>query len=178
MRVRAEPNESVRGRLMDDLMDILKLLVLPRRCYHDVIEERFEHPTSYESEPSCNNQCSFCDGTYANMCGPISKAPLIALLRTSVFENGKVSAMSLLSMISSPSNKSVKESIWRGKKDVTPGSVHALILMLIAANILHLSLDHEPSGQKVVPLRNVQLSLTKQYAHVGDDFETLSIFVE
>jgi hypothetical protein len=163
---------------MDDLMDILKLLVLPCRCYHDVIEEYFEHPTSYESEPFCNNQCSFCDGTYANMCGPVSKARLIALLTTSVFENGKVSAMSLLSMISSPSNKRVKEAIWRGKKDVTAGSVHALILMLIAANILHLSLEHDPSGHKVVPLRNVQVSLKKQYAHVGDDFETLSLFVE
>ncbi len=160
-------------------MDILKLLVLPNRCYHNILEEHFEHPSFYESEPSCNNQCSFCNGTtYANMCGPISKAHLISLLTTSVFENGKVSAMSLLSMISSPSNKRIQESIWHGKRDVTPGSVHALLLMLIAANILHLTLEHDPSGEKIVPLRNVQLSLTKQYAHVGDDFETLSIFVK
>ncbi len=126
LRVHAEPNKSVCVRLMDDLMDIFKLLVLPRCCYHNVIEEYFEHPTSYESEPSCNNQCLFCDGTYANMCGPISKARLIALSTISVVENGNVSAMSLLSMISSPSNERVKEAIWRGKKDVTAGSVHAL----------------------------------------------------
>ena len=58
LRVHAEPNEIVRSRLMDNLMDILKVLVLPQRCYHDMIEERFEHPALYDSTPSCNNQCS------------------------------------------------------------------------------------------------------------------------
>jgi hypothetical protein len=163
---------------MDNLMDILKVLVLPQRCYHDMIEERFEHPALYDSEPSCNNQCSYCDGTYADMCGPISKACLISLFTTNVFENGKISAMSLVSTISSPSNKRVKEAIWRGKKDVSAGNVHALLLMLIAANILHLSLDNDSSGQKIVPLSKVQISLKKEYAHIGDDFETLSLFVE
>jgi hypothetical protein len=50
--------------------------------------------------------------------------------------------------------------------------------MLIAANILHLSLDNDSSGQKIVPLSKVQISLKKGYAHIGDDFETLSLFVE
>jgi hypothetical protein len=50
--------------------------------------------------------------------------------------------------------------------------------MLIAAKILQLSLDQDSSGQKILPLSKVQISLRKEYAHVGDDFETLSLFVE
>ena len=180
LRVQSESKASVRVRLLDDLMDILNLLVLPSRCYHDVIEEHFEHPTLYDSTPSCNNNCSFCDGSYAILCGPISKAQLISLLTTNIFENGKVPAMSLLSTMSSPSNKRFKEAIWRGKKDVPAGNVHALILMLIASNILHLELDNKSSTSipTTSPMRSIQLALTKEYAHVGDDFETFSINID
>ncbi len=87
--------------------------------------------------------------------------------------------MSLLSIINSPSNRRYKEAIWRGKKDVSAGSVHALILMLIASNILHLELDNSVSLQNSsVPMRSVQLALTKQYAHVGDEFETFAIYID
>ena len=178
LRVQKESNANVHARLSDDLMDILNLLVLPRRCYHDVIEEHFENPCSYESTPSCDSHCSFCDGTYVTLCGPISKAQLVCLLTTNIFENGKVYAMSLLSTISSPSNKQYKEAIWRGKKDVSAGSVHALILMLIAANIVQLELDNNSLQNDVPIMGRVQLALTKQYAHVGDDFETFSIYID
>lgn len=87
--------------------------------------------------------------------------------------------MSLLSTMASPSNKRFKEVIWRGKKDVPAGSVHALILMLIACNILHLELGNNPSTEtNLVPMRSIQLALTKQFAHVGDDFETFSIHID
>ncbi len=177
LRVQTETDATIRARLTNDLMDIL-LLVLPRRCYHDVIEQHFEHPGSYNSAPSCDGHCSFCDGTYVTLCGPISKAQLLCLLTTNIFENGKVSAMSLLSTISSPSSRRYKEAIWRGKKFVSAGSVHALILMLIASNIVQLELDSSLSVQKHVPMRSVQLSLTKQYAHVGDDFKTFLIYID
>ncbi len=39
LRIQEESNASVRVRQLEGLMDILNLLVLPRCCYHDVIEE-------------------------------------------------------------------------------------------------------------------------------------------
>ncbi len=83
--------------------------------------------------------------------------------------------------MASPSNKRFKEAIWRGKKDVSPGMVHALILMLIASNILHLELDDHNTSlllQTTTPMRRIQVAMTKQFAHVGDEFETFSIYID
>ncbi len=67
--------------------------------------------------------------------------------------------------------KRMKEAIWRGKKNITPGHAHALILMPIASNIIQ-------SNGEYIPLRDVQASLSKQFAHVDDEFETFSILID
>ncbi len=163
-RVQSEVNDVVRQRQLGNLMEILTLLVLPRRCFHDAIENHFENPATYESNPSCNNNCSFCDGSYINLCGTISKSNLITVLTTIIFHNGVTNAMSLVLMISSNANSRVKSAIWMGKKDVTPGNVHALLLMLIASNIIQLELfdNATPSdANNLILLRNVNAVLTK-----------------
>lgn len=178
IRVHSEPNVNVQVRQMEHLMEILTLLVLPQQCYHDAIEHHFEHPTLYESNPSCGKRCSFCDGSYRHICGDVSNNHLISLLTTRVFEKGNVSAMSLISMINSPSNRRVKDAIWLGKKDVTPGNVHALILMLIASNIIHLHLPPSVSTQKLVPISKVEVSLTKQPSIADVEFETFALYLD
>ncbi len=180
-RVQSEVNDVVRERQLRNLMEILTLLVLPRRCYHDAIENHFENPATYESNPSCNNNCSFCDGSYINLCGTISKSNLITVLTTILFQKGMTNAMSLISMISSNANSRVKSAIWMGKKDVTPGNVHALLLMLIASNIIQLQLvdNATPSDAKnLILLRNVNAILTKQFAHADDEFEIFALHID
>jgi hypothetical protein len=89
------------------------------------------------------------------------------VLTTILFQKGITNAMSLISMISSNANSRVKSAIWMGKKDVTPGNVHALLLMLIASNIIQLQLvdNATPSDAKnLILLRNVNAVLTKQFA--------------
>ena len=133
-RVQSEFNDGVRARQMDELMDILTLLLFPQRCYHDAIERFFENPASYEPNPTCDNNCSFCTGSIMNVCGTVSKSQLISLLTTRVFDKGSVSAVSLVSLITSPSNKRVKAAIWGGKKNITAGNAHALICTIGITN--------------------------------------------
>ncbi|KAL3765558.1 hypothetical protein ACHAWU_003099 [Discostella pseudostelligera] len=47
LRVHSESNANVRARQMEDLMEILTLLVLPRRCYHDSIEQQWRWDIEY-----------------------------------------------------------------------------------------------------------------------------------
>ncbi len=179
-RVQSEPNKQVQQRSMDDLMDLLRFLVLPTSCYHDAIEKHFENPSSYDSDPSCDGNCSFCDGSINNICGgAVSKSQIISLLTTHVFDKGSVPALSLISMLTSPTNKRRKAAIWRGKTNILPGHAHALILMLLASNIIHLQLP-ESSEQRTgfTPLRDVHAGLSKQFAHIDDDFETFSILID
>ncbi len=177
-RVQAEVNECVRARMMDDLMEILTLLVLPRGCYHNAIEKHFENPTTADPCSSCDNNCSFCDGSIMNICGKVSKSQLISLLTTRVFDKGDVSAMSLVSLITSKENKRIKAAIWGGKTSITAGNAHALILILIASKIVELKLPTKDNRNNFTALRDVQLSLRKQYAHVNDEFETFSIYID
>jgi len=186
--VKAEQNQLLQQRLMDDLMDLLNFLVLPTSCYHDAIEKHFENPSTYESDPSCDGNCSYCYGSINNICGgTVSKTQITTLLTTQittlltthVFDKGSVSALSLITMLMAPKNRRTKDAIWRGKKNIMPGHAHALILMLIASNIIRLHLP-ENSGldKEYIPLRDVQASLSKQFAHVDDEFETFSILID
>jgi hypothetical protein len=114
-----------------------------------------------------------------NVCGTVSKSQLISLLTTRVFDKGSVSAVSLVSLITSPSNKRVKAAIWGGKKNITAGNAHALILMLIASKIVQLELPTKANtNTQHTPLRDVQVSLRKQFAHADDEFETFSILID
>jgi hypothetical protein len=113
-----------------------------------------------------------------DICGKVSKSQLISLLTTRVFDKGNVSAMSLVSMITSKSNKRTKAAIWGGKKSITAGNAHALILMLIASKMVQLELPMNANPREHTPLRDVQLSLRKQFAHVDDEFETFSLYID
>ncbi len=81
--------------------------------------------------------------------------------------------MSLVGMIVSKANKCIKQAIWRGNTNVTAGIVHALVLMLLSANIIALTAPESLlEKQKLVPLRTVHFALTKQFASNDDAFET------
>jgi hypothetical protein len=177
LRIHCEPNLSVRDRQRSDLFAILRMLILPRQCYHEMVEQHFQRPSTYDGEATCNNNCSYCDGSYKSFCGRISKHQLISVLTTNIFEKGSITAMSLVGMISSKANKRIKQAIWKGNSNVTPANVHALVLMLLASNML--SLTAPPSlSEKHILLKTVQFALTKQFASNDDDFETFAVYID
>ncbi len=85
MRIHSESNSSVRDRQFTDLFDLLRMLLLPQKCYHKIIEQKLERPSTYNGNATCNNNCSFCDGSYKLFCGLISKHQLISILTTQIF---------------------------------------------------------------------------------------------
>jgi hypothetical protein len=70
--------------------------------------------------------------------------------------------MSFVAMISSKSNKRIKQAIWKGNANVKPGNVHALVLMLLATNILSITAPCSSTQENNVLLKSVQFSLTKK----------------
>lgn len=179
LHIQSESNFSVQNCQRHDLFQILSMLFLPQGCYHDVIEQYFEHPATYNKEPSCSNNCSCCDGSFKSFCGTISKHQLISILTCRIFDKGSIAATSLVGMISSPSNKRVKQAIRRdSSRNISPGQVHALILMLIASNIISLNAPPLLAVGNFVPLNTVQFSLTKQFALPNDDFETFALYID
>ena len=59
MRVQLEPNSSVRDRQNNDILSVLRFLILPHECYHSVIESHFEDPTLSTLRDGCENNCSY-----------------------------------------------------------------------------------------------------------------------
>jgi hypothetical protein len=89
--------------------------------------------------------------------------------------------MSLISRISSKENKLIKQAFWKGKGgQVNAGHVHTLVLMLIASKILELSVppNSKEANNNKIPLKSIGIGLAKEYVNVGDDFKTLSIYVD
>ena len=56
--------------------------------------------------------------------------------------------------------------------------MHALILMLITAKILELHLPQNLDSPKYIALKSIEIRLAKEYAHVGNDFETFSCHID
>ena len=171
----------MKDRTNDELHSILRCLVLPEQCFHSLIENHFENPRRNDTKDGCNDQCSYCDGSYRNFGARLSKSQLIAVLTTHVFSKGLLPAMSLISRISSKENKLIKQAIWKGKGgQVNAGHVHTLELMLIASKILKLSVppNSKEANNNKIPLKSIEIGLAKEYVNVGDDFKTLSIYVD
>jgi hypothetical protein len=176
MRIHSESNPSVRDRQFTDLFDILRMLLLPRKCYHEMIEQKFERPSTYNGDATCNNNCPFCDGSYKLLCGHISKHQLISILTTQIFVKGNIAATSLVGMISSKTNQRIKQAIWKGNANITAGHVHALVLMLVAADIISLTAPTAVGAR--TNLKAVQLFLTKKFSSDDDEFETFALYID
>ncbi len=69
LRVHCESNVSVRDRQHDTLFQILGMLILPQQCYHAMVEQHFERPSTYNGDQTCNNNCLYCDRSYQSFCG-------------------------------------------------------------------------------------------------------------
>ena len=66
VRANHEQNEKVRHRYVDQLMEVLRFLVLPNKCYHEAIEEHFENPSTNQSRGGCGGMC--CRTTRRSRC--------------------------------------------------------------------------------------------------------------
>ena len=174
LRIQTEPVQNVRKKQEADLLEVLKCLVLPVRCYHDAIEEYFENPHTHVSRGGCGDYCSFCTKAYLDISGSISRLHLVSILTTHVFDKGPIRAEKLMSFFSAKAAQQYKKKIWRvAPTTVTPGQVHGLVLMLLAGKIIQARLTETGSNVKgkQLTIKNVEFILSKENAIDESDEE-------
>jgi superfamily II DNA helicase RecQ len=132
MRIKRETSVKERSIQLNDLMMVLRFLLLPSRCYHVALEEFFEDPNIFFNREPCYTKCAFCRGEVAELTTSFRRAFLVSFLSTKVFLLGPVSVAKLIKSLGD--NKS-KVYTTPGYK-LNQGVVHALVLQLIAAGIL------------------------------------------
>eukprot|EP00804_Cyclotella_cryptica_P004679 CCRYP_018232-RA/>CCRYP_018232-RA protein AED:0.18 eAED:-0.09 QI:0/0/0/1/0/0/2/0/252 len=147
----SEANE--RKRLAKNLHDVLRLLVLPSRCYHIAIEQYFEWDV--HTPGVCGNMCSYCCGETKNLTGKIHMVQLEGVLTGTLI--GKVS------VTPGELKKAIKAA--RSKVFVEPskqmGPIHAVMLQLLANDIVKLGIsDTSKVGKDKLSTKDVALVLT------------------
>ena len=162
IRSQRQTNPDVRNRHEKQLYEVMKSLMLPDRCYHEVVEEMFENPATYKSRGPCGNLCSYCTGDHKNFSGAISKERLVGHLQTNIFHRGAVRADEFVKFLTDKSNMNkIKKSIW-GETNAPPGMVHGLVLMLLAADLIKPRLvSKDKVGTNDIKMKDVELILCK-----------------
>ena len=147
LRIQSESNRTIRERKEAELSETIKMLVLPKECYHTSIAQYFQRPANNVDDYSngCNNNCSYCCDDHNQFTGRISRDKLVNILTATIFISGSISAGKLVSMISSTkkrsANSELKRQIWCGRCNVEPREVHGLVLQLIAARMIVPTID-------------------------------------
>jgi superfamily II DNA helicase RecQ len=67
LRIKWETPVKERSIQLNDLMAVVRFLVLPSRCYHISLEEYFEDPSIFFNREPCYTKCAFCLGEVAEL---------------------------------------------------------------------------------------------------------------
>eukprot|EP00956_Cyclotella_meneghiniana_P040737 scaffold203534_cov92-Cyclotella_meneghiniana.AAC.1 len=153
VRIMTNSEANERKRLAKHLHDVLRLLVLPSRCYHVAIERYFEWDN--HTPGVCGNMCSYCCGDTHNLTGKIHREQLEGVL-TGTF-------MGKVSVTPDELKKAVRDA--RPRIFVTPtkqmGQIHAVMLQLLANDIVKLGVtDTSKVGKDKLSTKDVALVLT------------------
>lgn len=184
IRTQMDANAAIRSRQAEYLLLTLKHLVLPSKCLHQIIEEHFENPASREDIGPCSNNCSYClcREWRERVSGEISKSKLINILHANIFINGSVPADKLVGMFTSDKGRHLRSNIWCGRSTKNPGKAHGLVLMMIAAELIHLRFQssYSPTPGQGVSMSKVEFVLSKETVcdDDGERYDTLSICID
>ena len=183
IRTQMDANATIRRRQSEDLLSTLKHLVLPTKCLHQIIEEHFENPANRKDIGPCTNNCSFClAGDGVRVSGKVSKKKLVSILQANVFVDGSVPADKLVGMFTSDKGKHLRSNIWCGLSTKNPGKAHGLVLMMVAARLIHLRFhsSYVPTPGQLVSMSKVEFALSKEvvYGDDGERCDSLSICID
>jgi superfamily II DNA helicase RecQ len=143
LRVKKEPSAKERAIQYDDLMHVLRFLLLPTRCYHIVLEEYFEDPEVFMNREPCLTKCSYCTGDHPLAKHAFVRVSLVSFLSTKVFLLGPVPVAHLIKSLGNNKSKVFTTPAYK----LNQGVVHALVLQLIAAGIVSIDIaDKSKAG--------------------------------
>ena len=152
VRIMTADEANERKRLALHLLDVLRLLIIPDRCYHVAIERYFEWDV--HTPGVCDNMCSYCCGATSAFTGKFHRRQLEGVL-TAVFS---------ANLTVSPED--IKKAIQASRRKIfvlptkTMGPIHALMLQLVANGILKLGIsDSNKVGKQNIQTKDVDLKL-------------------
>lgn len=152
VRIMTSEEANERKRLAHQLLDVLRILVIPDQCYHVAIERYFEWDV--HTEGVCNNMCSYCCGATSAFTGKFHRTQVEGVL-TSVFS---------ANLTVSP--EIIKKAIRAARHKIfliptkTMGPIHALMLQMVANGILNLGIsDSNKVGKQNIHTKDVDLKL-------------------
>ena len=122
-------------RQMDELLGVMKLLLLSTTCIHQQLEADFGNPYGDGQVlplPPCGSMCWVCShsGPLHPAVGRVSRANIIRALQV-VFLGGKVTATKVVEFVNDS-----REDIWELPQGAKMEDAHRLVLQLVAAEIL------------------------------------------
>jgi hypothetical protein len=110
---------------------VLRFLLSPDKCFHSFIETFFEEG-HFGTKEACGDYCSFWNGEVGEMMGVFKKRALLSLLTTEFEIDFKPPHWRrFLSMLGKQ-----KPLLWGDKVPKHMAAVHALVLQLIARQII------------------------------------------
>jgi hypothetical protein len=128
---------------LNDLLDVLSFLFIPKCCYHITLEEYFKDPDVFLKCKPCHTHCSFCHGDHTNATTTFRHSFLVSFLSTKVFLLGPVPVAKIIKSLGDNKSKVFTTPGYR----LNQGVVHALVLQLIGAGILSIYvLDETKEG--------------------------------
>jgi superfamily II DNA helicase RecQ len=143
LRIKKEPSSTERSIQTKDLMDVLRLLLLPTECYHITLEAYFENPNYEGVREPCHSKCSFCRADHLELTTTFRRAALVSFLSTKVFLQGPVTVAKLIKRLGDNKGKLFTTPVYK----LNQGVIHALVLQLLAAGILAIYvIDEDKEG--------------------------------
>lgn len=142
LRISESGDAEERRRQQNDLMEVLKLLVLPSSCIHVALERAFGCPGSIDAAP-CVNKCWYCDPNLGlGRDAKVVRAEIERVLRSN-FLRGSTTSDAVVCALHAG-----RVAIW-GDSKTTKNHAARLTLQLIAAGIIQFSVDR-PSGTAIL----------------------------
>ena len=142
-RIERTPSTAEKKLQLASAMDVLKLLVLPDKCIHLTLEERFGSQKRGHADETTDDSCVNAESEdrksscwYCLQSGPavlpVYRHATIELLNAEAFNRGQLPASEVAAILYRH-----REVVWGGLVEATRRDSHLLVLQLVAAKILN-----------------------------------------
>jgi hypothetical protein len=139
MRIMQQPDQAEQGIQLKAMMEMVQLLVIPRKCQHIIIECYFKDPALMREYSPCQTKCMYCISGVKSLTGCINCSRTCNLLIS--FCTGRTQSTSdLIKFVTVE-----KHDIFHAE-DVPMrfmGPIHMFCLQLVATGIIELSICNE-----------------------------------
>ena len=149
---------------MKDIIAVLKLLLLPKECYHCYLERYLERDGVGIERVPCNDSCSYCcrkAKEIPNITLPFARTSMQNVLMSHIFDNGQISLAEFTKRMTTHAPKLYNHDT-NIIKQLQPGHIHALCLQLVASGIVEVTVsDHTLFGSDNLLKTNLRVKFGK-----------------